>query len=312
MVGVPWRAFLLMHRGKCAGGKAAFSFWLNASFEVAEDLAHLFKIGKGVGVALDDLHHFADLALVDDADHHVFVCVRIHSVHLNARHAVVQARHQLLGEPCGIVRHDLKLVAVFDAAQTVIHDDVGDKEVEQGTDHGGDLHTVNEEGDQHHAGVQNEGDVGNIHFGLHSFDQGGYAVRAAAGAKALQHQGKAKARDHTRGDAGKHDVKILLVIGKAVGACAEGLVQIRDKGLHHHIQAQNRAELFVDQSADQDKDRQIEGDHQDRPADLVRKQMVRDGCESPHPSRGKAVAVLEEIICAANDDPRRDGAQQIE
>ena len=70
---------------------------LNPSFEVSKHFIDLFKAGKGVGIGLDDLHHFADLSFVDNTNQHIFIGVRKHAVHLDLRDAMPQAGHQFLG-----------------------------------------------------------------------------------------------------------------------------------------------------------------------------------------------------------------------
>lgn len=41
-------------------------YYLNVSFEISEDLAHLFKACEGIGMPFNDLHHFTDLSLIDN------------------------------------------------------------------------------------------------------------------------------------------------------------------------------------------------------------------------------------------------------
>ena len=240
------------------------------AIEVAEHLVYFFKAREGIGVAFDDLHHLADLALVYDTDEHIFFGIRVHTVHLDLCDAVMQTRHQLFGKLLGVTCHDLKLVAVFEAAQSVIDKDIGDKQVEQRTDHRGDTHAVYEKRDQNDACIHHKGNICNVHLGARPFQECRYPVCAAACAKAPQHERKAKARDHARGDARKYDIEVRAVICKAVGLCPKHIVKARYIRLHKHIKAQKRAELFVDEDADQNKDRQIIGDHQKGPADIFR------------------------------------------
>ena len=66
---------------RCAGS--------NLSFKVSEHLVYLFKAGKGVGMAFEDLHHVADLSFVYDADEHILVGVGIHAVDVYGGYAVL-------------------------------------------------------------------------------------------------------------------------------------------------------------------------------------------------------------------------------
>ena len=45
--------------------------------KVSEYLVYLLKACKGTGVLFYYLHHIADLALVNDANEHIFIRVRV-------------------------------------------------------------------------------------------------------------------------------------------------------------------------------------------------------------------------------------------
>ena len=99
------------------------------SLKVAEYLVDLLKAGKGAGMAFDDLHHLTNLPLVDDAHQHMLVGVRIHTVDPNLRNTVSKAGHQFFREHIRLICDDLEFIAVFYTAETVIHNNIGDKEV---------------------------------------------------------------------------------------------------------------------------------------------------------------------------------------
>ena len=175
------------------------------SFKVSKHLVYLFKACKGVGVVLQNLHHNADLALVDDANKHIFVGVRIHSVHANFGNTVVQTVQKLFGKLLGVISNNFELVTVLNTAQTMVNNYVCNKEVAKCTNNGGNLHAINKECDQHDAGVHNERNVSDVLFGLEFFDQGRNAVCTATGAKMLEHQGEAESRNNTRCNASKNN-----------------------------------------------------------------------------------------------------------
>jgi hypothetical protein len=68
--------------------------------------------------------------------------------------------------------------------------------------------------------------VSDVHFGSCLFEKGGNAVGAAAGTKALEHQGKSEAGNHTGGNAGKNNVEIVGIIGKGIRLHTDQLPKI--------------------------------------------------------------------------------------
>ena len=55
-------------------------------------------------------------------------------MNLHFGNAVLQRAHKLLGKKVGVVGDYFEFVAVFDTAQAVIHNDIGDEKVEQSTE----------------------------------------------------------------------------------------------------------------------------------------------------------------------------------
>ena len=93
---------------------------------------------------------------MNDTDKHILLGIRIHSLHLHSRHTAFEIRHQLARDLCGMLRDDLELIPALDAAQNVIDDDVRNEQVQEGTDHGRNLHSVNKECDKNNPRVHNE------------------------------------------------------------------------------------------------------------------------------------------------------------
>ena len=204
-------------------------------------------------MSFENAHHFTDLTLVDDADQHVLISVGVHAMYAQLCHTVTKLFHQLLRQCVRLVGDDLKLVAILQSAQAVVDNHVCDKQIEKRTDHRRDPHAVHKKCDCYHARVHDKGYISNVQFGVRPTKQCRYTVSASARTKALKHKGKAKARDHARCDAGKHDVKILGVVFQTVRTRTEIRIELRQKGLHAHVDDQHAAQLAVDHSADQDK-----------------------------------------------------------
>ena len=274
---------------------------LSLSFKVSKHFVYFCKACKGVGVVFEYSHHYADLTLVDDANEHIFVGVRIHSVHANFGNTVMQTVQKLFGKLVRVIGNNLELVTALNTAQTVVNNYVGNKEVSKGTNNGGNLHAVNKERNQHDACIHNKSDISDVLFGLKLFNQGRNTVCTATRTKALEHQREAKSRNNTRCNASKNNVKVLLVVCQTVGVCADRFIKTGNEGLHNHINAQNCAKLFVNKRAHQNKDRQIESDHQNGPADPILQQMVGDGSKTAYTTGSKSVAVLKEVIRGANN-----------
>ena len=87
--------------------------FLHFTFEVSKHLIDLFKACKGIGVFFKNVHHFTNLSLIDNADQHILVCVRVHTMHTQLGNTMVQLIQKLLRQSVGIVGNDFKLVAVF-------------------------------------------------------------------------------------------------------------------------------------------------------------------------------------------------------
>lgn len=273
----------------------------NTSFEISEDFVNLFEACEAVGVILDYLHHFTDLAFVYDADKHIFIGVRIHSVDVDLCNAVVQFGQQFLRQLARRIGDDLELIAVFQSAQTVIYDDVCNKQVQQGTHYRCDLHAVHEKCDNDDACVHDKRNVCDVKSGLCPFQQCGNCVCTSARTEAAKHDGKSKAGYNACCDARKNYVEVILIVCEAVRADAECIIEAGHERLDEHIYAQYYTELFVYKNGDQNKYRQIESDHQNRPADIVAEQVIGDGGKTSDSAGGESVAVLKEMIgCSDN------------
>ena len=282
------------------------------SLEIPEYFVHFFKARERVGVALYNFHHRADLPFIHYANEHIFVGVRIHSVHFYLRYAVFEFGNQLRGQFVRRTCYDLEFITVFDTAQSVIHHYIRDKQVDQGTDNGRYFHTVHEKRDRHDACIHYKRNVSDIDLGSDLFDQRGDPVRSAARAEPAQHQGNSEPRNNARRHAGKYDSKIVAVIRQAIRQRADRVVKPRRKRLHDHINAQHQAQFFVYENADQNKDRQIERHHQDRPTYFALDKMIGNGRETAYPSGRKTVAVLKKMVCRTDDHARDDRAEYIQ
>lgn len=269
--------------------------------KAAENLIDARKVGESPGVSLDYFKHFSYFFLADYAHHHVLVRIGVHAAHVDFGRAMVQFCNNLRRKFFRAVGNNLESIPRFQAGKEVIHDDVGDKQVDERTQHGRYLSSVHEEGQKHHAAVQPEREVRHVRSRLNAFDERGNRVSAAARAEPAKHYRKAQPGNNARGNTCKHYFEILAVVCKAVRFRARFFKQHCAERLHQHIDYQVNAQFAIDEHRYEGEYRNVVNEHQIRPGHFAAAKVERHGGKAAHAAGSKAVAVLEEEICAGDN-----------
>lgn len=170
------------------------------------------EVGEGARIRADNALKLGNVAFADNADEHALPLPRIHSLRGNARNAVVELGHNLFRDDVGLVGDNLEFVRRFKA----LHDPVArlarNKQADERQEHGVELFgearalIVDEEGREHHAGVERGREHTHAQIAVFFVDEGGENRRPARGAAAAKHDGERNAENDPARDRCKQAV----------------------------------------------------------------------------------------------------------
>lgn len=142
-------------------------------------LVDLAGIREGGVVLFQKLDKFADLALAYDTNEHEFFLVRICAFRVQEGYAAMEFGKNFRRDVVGVVGDDFEFVAAPQTLQHIIHNDVGNENIQKSGNNRVDARIVKEKRQHDYGRIHDERKPCDIRARFKAFDERGNGIRAA-------------------------------------------------------------------------------------------------------------------------------------